>query len=140
MKRHIIPHSGGRVKEYTLAAAQTFKSGALVLMDANEDVATCGADPTSVLGVSASPAAAEPEPGRVLVNLGSEEALFWADGDNAPTKADINQQYGAAVDGDGIWHVDGTETTAKVFYVVDVDLDTNRYLVRILAAVRQSAP
>jgi hypothetical protein len=126
-------------RKFTLAAAQTFKDGALVLMDASEDIAECGADPAAIFGVALEPATKDPEGVGVIIVMPFEEgAKVWIDGDNDPTKADINQEYGVTKDGDGIWHLDGTKTGASArLYVHNVDLDVKRYLVSVLAANRQ---
>ena len=71
------------------------------------------------------------------VFLAEVGTYFWAAGDNDPVATDVNRQYGAAVDADGVWYVDGTEVTATVFYVVRVDLVRNLYLVQFLASVQQ---
>lgn len=123
-----IPQRGRRLKKYPLKAAETFKSGALVLLDANEEIAECGADPTAVLGVAVHQAAGRDLlPTEQLVALGGSGRTFLGEGDNAPTEDDINQQYGVAKDANGIWHVDGTDTTNVVVEVVDVDLERGLY-------------
>jgi hypothetical protein len=55
-----------RIVEKNLAAAQAFLEGALVLADASDNYAECGADPASIAGVTVSPAGAE-NIARVLV-------------------------------------------------------------------------
>ena len=122
-------------------AAETFKEGALLLMDANEDMAECGADPALIYGFALNAADKYPVTGRVLVQKLWEGQQVWMDGDNAPTKADINQSYGVTKDADGIWHVDGTKTAGSArVYVHEIDTHRNRYLVSVLAANRQVAP
>ena len=48
-------------------------------------------------------------------------------------KTDIGEDYGAAVDSDGVWYLDGTDTTNVCFNVVDVDTDRNLYEVAFLS-------
>lgn len=134
------PHLGDAT-EQPLAAAQTFKRGALVLFDANEDIAETGADPALILGVAAHDAAVTDFETIMHVFKASEGQKFWGSGDNDPTKADINQQYGVTKDADGVWHIDGTKTGATArTYIHDVDLDRKLYKFSVLAANRQAAP
>lgn len=144
MKRAGIPNIGREIQEYSLKAAETFLAGALVLLDANEDVVEAAADPTVVLGVAMHPASTGGAGGtreiltdKCLVALAGRGKTFLFEGDNAPVKDDIGKEYGAAVDGDGIWYVDGTEVTTKVFLVRDVDLERNLYEVEIIDTVAQ---
>jgi hypothetical protein len=127
-----------RIVQYDLAASQTFKKGAAVLLNASEEVAECAADPTVVLGFAAEPAGSDPESAtKVLVCVAEANRRFWIEGDNAPTMDDVNQEYGIAKDSDGYWYLDGTETTATVFYVHTVDMERNLYEVSVLTDVAQ---
>lgn len=137
MKFTGIPNKGRDVKEYPLNDGETFIEGALVLLDADEEVAECGADPAAVLGLSLGDAGNLPRDEHALVALAKSDSTFLMPGDDDPTEDDINQEYGAAVDGDGVWYVDGTDTTNIVFYVEDVDTDRNLYEVKIVEAARQ---
>ena len=109
-------------------------------LDGTPKVLTCGADPAAVLGVAAEGAEDVIEPGYIIVWEANEDTIFAFQGDNAPTAADVNTQMGAAVDGDGVWYFDGTDGSNVVFYCREVDIPAEFYLVRILAAVRQSNP
>jgi hypothetical protein len=127
-----------RIVQYDLASGQTFTKGALVVLNASEEVAECGADPTSVLGIAAEPAGSDPESAtKILVCVAEANRRFWIEGDNAPTMDDVNQEYGAAKDSDGYWYLDGTETGTTVFYVHTVDTERNLYEVSILTDVAQ---
>lgn len=139
-KRIPTAYSGVRTRQYTVDSSATFKSGAFVLLASDEEIEACGADPTAVLGIACSDAQADPVTGKVLVMLAEEHALFHIEGDNNPVAGDQNQDYGVAVDSDGIWYIDGAETSADVLHVVDVDLTRNLYTVRFVADVRQSTP
>lgn len=128
-----------KLRQYAQKAGETFKLGACVLLDANEDILEAGADPASIRGFAAEPAGKDPEAGKVLVAVCDQGELFWMAGDNAPVKADINQNYGIVKDADGIWTVDGTETTNTRVHVHQIDTDRNLYLVSVLEANRQAA-
>ena len=135
------PAVGGRnIRQHSLAAAQTFKLGAAVLLDASEDIIEAGADPALIRGFAAEPAGKDPEGAlKILVYAADQGEKFWMSGDNNPVKADINQSYGIVKDADGIWTVDGTEVVNTRVYVHQVDLDRNLYLVSVLEANRQAA-
>lgn len=122
---------------YSLKASETFKKGDLVDIDSSEDVLELsGADSTPVLGVAAEDAANVVEAGFVMVWPATTNAVFAVQGDNAPVKADINQDYGYVEDSDGIYTLDGTETSNVLFYVVGIDIDRELYFVTILDADR----
>lgn len=132
--------ANAEIIELPLAAAQTFKDGAVVVQNADENIAEAGADPTAIYGIALHGAGVGPNTGTVLVAKATEAARFWMDGDDAPTKADRNQAYGIAKDADGIWHVDGTDTVNTRVYVHDVDLTRKLYLVSFREGNRQIAP
>lgn len=127
-------------KEYTEAAAQTFKLGAIVLLDASEDIIEAGADPASILGFAAHPAGKNIPATKDLVWVASEGQKFWMASSTDPVKADINQNYGVLKDADGIWIVDKAETVSTRIHTHMVDLDRKLMLVSVLAANRQAAP
>lgn len=144
-----IPHNrdSDGIRHYPIASAEAWALGALVLLDGSEDLIEAGADPTSILGWAMAPASAGDLIGNMAglglecpVYVAEEGRKVWMSGDNNPVKADINQVYGVVVDGDGIWIVDGTETTATRVYVHAIDTVLNLYLVSILAANRQALP
>lgn len=147
MKQHAIPNVGRRIIEYPLNASATFKNGAFVLLNASEEVIACSADPTAVLGISVSPAAGgtgygeggtrEIDTTKCLVAVAGPGRTFLMEGDNDPVQDDIGKSYGVAVDSDGVWYVDGTETTTLVVTVVDIDTDRNLYEVVVISTVQQ---
>lgn len=147
-RRVAIPNRNRKIMEYDLKAAETFIDGAIVLLDANEDILEASADPTSILGVSVSPAAGETgfaqggarqfDTTKVLVAIAEPGRTFLMEGDNDPVKADINQAYGVVKGADNVWRVDGTETVATVVRVDQIDLDRNLYEVTFLQAVMQA--
>jgi hypothetical protein len=138
-------YGGHSVRQYKVKAAEDWKLGAALVLDGTPELTECGADPAAILGFAAEPVTAgvssDPEGALLcLVNVASEGQKFWMSGDNAPLISDVNKSYGIAVDGDGIWYVDGTEAVNTRVYVHQVDLDRNLYLVSVLAANRQAAP
>lgn len=124
-------------QEYDLAASQTFKLGAAVLLDASENIAECGADPALILGFALHPAGMHIPATKCLVARASEGQKFFMSGTSNPVKANINQSYGIVKDADGIWVVDITDTTATRLYVHQVDLERNLFQVSVLEANRQ---
>ncbi len=146
---YAVPHNRDpdAIIHHSIASGEAWAKGALVLLDSGEDLAEVAADPAEVLGWAMVGVTAGDLIGEMAglgldcpVYVAQENRKAWMSGDNDPVKADINQVYGAVVDGDGIWTVDGTETTALVFYVHQIDLTRNLYLVSIVAAARQADP
>lgn len=126
------------VARYPLAASQTFNAGALVVLDASEDVTECGADPASILGVATVPAEHVIESGYIEVYVADNVTVFAMKGTSNPAKANINQSYGVVKDGtSNRWEVDLTDTTNTRVKVVDIDTTRNLFFVTFLVANRQ---
>ena len=125
-----------------LAAAQTFITGALVLRDGSANIAECGADPASIYGVAEGAATKEiTDVAKIIVTRATEFTRWWFPTSVAPTSANSGINYGVTKDADGVWYVDFTKTGASArVYVHQVDTDTGRVEVSILAANRQVAP
>jgi len=125
-----------------LAAAQTFKIGAAVLMDGSQNIAECGADPASIYGFAAGAATKDPQDAtKQIVYKAFEGQKFWMQTSVAPAASNRGVNYGITKDADGIWYVDFTKTAGVArMYVHDIDTDTVRVLVSVLAANRQIAP
>lgn len=126
---------------------QTFKKGALLTYAAAGTVSECGADPASVAGVALENAGSKPGydaanspsvvTGRVQevsMAVANRTTVFSMRGSAAPQQTNINEQYGVVKSGDD-WILDLTETTTKVFEVVDVDLDNDIFFCKFLEAV-----
>ena len=128
----------GDAAEYDTKAASTFKRGAAVLLDGNEDIDECGADPALILGFAAHDGNATDFTTKVTVYKATLGQKFWLAGSSNPVKADINQSYGLVKDGDGVWTVDKTDVPNARVYVHDVDLDRNLFKVSVLVANRQA--
>ena len=117
---------------HTLAASQTFVKGNFVTLNAAEDVIEAtAADQTPLYGMATENAADVIEAGFVVVNPFTASSFLRITGDNDPTADDVNQSYGWIEDGDGVYTVDGTDTTNTFFYVVDVDTINNVYFVTV---------
>lgn len=125
-------------RQYPLATGETFKAGDIVILSAGA-VEEAAADPAAGLGLAAEDADSVEEEGKVLVNLGDEHTIFAMQGTVDPVYAThVGNDYGVVKDGDGIWIVDISETTADVVRVVDVDEQRKLYFVKFLAAWRQA--
>ena len=151
--RMIGPHAPS-VLSVAYTTGQTFKKGALLLYAAAGTVSECGADPTEVSGVALEAAASKPGwdaansplqvTGRVQeVSMGvADRITTWsmrgksaAGGDPLlPAQTHINEQYGVVKVGDD-WVLDIDEVTAKVFEVVDIDIDNRIFFCKFLEAV-----
>lgn len=131
-----FPNVGREIREYSLAAAQDFPEGAAVVL-ASGLCQECGADPALVLGFALHAAGADPNTSKVLVALARGQSTFWIAGTTAPLAAHVGGAYGLAVDGDGDWVLDISDTTATRARVVDIDTTRNLFEISILAANRQ---
>lgn len=125
-----------------LAAAQTFKTGSAVVRDGSLNIAECGADPALIYGFSTGVATKNPvDATKTIIMKAFEGQKFWMQANVDPAAANSGVKYGITKDADGIWHVDFTKTGASErVYVHEVDTDTKRVNVSVLAANRQVAP
>jgi len=115
--------------EHTLKSGETFSKGDFVTLDSNEDVLEASsADQTPIYGIAAANAADVVRSGYVPVYVITANTVIRITGDNDPTADDVNQSYGWVEDGDGVYTLDGTDTTNTFFYVVSVNTDENVYL------------
>lgn len=68
--------------------------------------------------------------------------LFWVEmydssagtGRVTAAQTHLNERYGAAVDANGNWFLDTSETTSIVFEIIDIDTDLNLAVVKIIPA------
>lgn len=130
-----IPNQGTHLRVYDLKAGEVFNSGAAVTLSSGE-VAECGADPASILGFAEHASGVDPDPGIVVVATATAASTFWLEGSSDPAEADIGVKYGLAVDGDGDWYLDKTETTNTRVVVEAIDLTRKLFEVRVLEANR----
>lgn len=118
-----------RIIEKSLAASQAFEVGALLVADASDNWAECGADPASIAAVACSPAGADSTGFNVLgrrefpsgkvqgIALSAEVPLSCKYVGTLP--AANGGSYGVVRDTDGFWKLDFSETTAAQFKLVD---------------------
>lgn len=128
------------IQAFQNLANGTYLRGALVLVDANGFLIECSANPTVVAGVALSGAqqAAGYQAGNsptvitgqadvTSVAMFNSSTTFSMRGVNGatdpvtPTLTMLNEQYGALKDANGIWTLDLSNTTQKVFTVIDFD-------------------
>jgi hypothetical protein len=111
-----------RVQERALAAGSAFKAGALLLVNANNEYAECGADPVAIAAVALTGAGASTEignrlgkeefpPGFMQATAVQDEVVFRAKYVGALPAA-VGGSYGVIKDADGFWKVDFNETVA----------------------------
>ena len=135
-----------QTREMTVAAAQDFKAGA-ILVNSSGLVAEGGTNPTAIVGIAAAPAnsalgyelsdatVTSPVTWRentIPVYLADPNSIYVSKLTNnsatyiAPVAADVNAQYGLTEQATGEWTVDKskTSTNARVT-IVDIDADQN---------------
>lgn len=125
------------------AAAQTYKQGALIVLDGSGNVTECGADPALIYGLANGPAGKHPEGALVTTTskLGTGEQAWMPFSVAAPTKALYqNKPMGVAKDADGIWVIDVADAVNTRVFIMLVDEDMKMGLVSVLAANRQITP
>lgn len=138
--------TGGTAENIQLndaATPETYKQGALVVLDGNGDVTECGADPALIYGISDGPAGLHPEGSlkTIITKLGNGQKAWMPFSVTTPTKALYqNKEFGVVKDGDGIWTIDVAEVVNTRVFVHYVDEDMKLGLVSVLAANRQIAP
>lgn len=127
--------------QLTEGAAQSFKLGAAVVLDASKLVTECGADPALIYGFAGHPATKGLPATVDIVFKAWEGQKFWMAGSSAFVYADNGKQYGITKDANGIWIVDRAKTGASErIYIHYVDLERQLALVTVIAANRQVAP
>lgn len=143
----VTPGKDVEIRHYDSKAAETYILGAAVVLDGTPEVTECGADPAAILGFAACAFGVEPYPTKTPVWLAdSEKARFWITGSSdgsaitTPTEAHRDNSYGLAVDGDGVWYLDISDTVNTRAYVHRIDAEQLRFEISILAANRQPAP
>lgn len=122
-----------QILERVLASGAAGVGGNLMLVDANNQYAECGADPASIFGVAATAFGADTSgfnilatkefpPGKLQVIKAKGQVFTAQYVGTLPTNP--GGVYGVIKDSDGKWKVDFAETTAtRVRYVRPVDND-----------------
>lgn len=137
---NVYPNKGTLLKEYTVAAAQTFLEGAAVFLVAGL-VTECGADPATILGFAAHEHDAGPDPTKVLVWVATDDATFIVQDIlvTAPVVADLGTPQGCNPEAvTGIWGLDkGVAIVNHSLMIERIFTDRNQYEVKVLPAFRQ---
>lgn len=145
---YLRPYRNVRIQHFPEAASQSFKRGEIVIREtaANKghQVKISGADPTAgLLGVAAADASGvEGTMIPVWLFTNSSEFVIHYGDTQALDNDDVGVSYGVVKDATNvIWRLDNTETTAKVFEVVqllDAAADVNgRAVVRPTTATHK---
>ena len=128
-------------------ASQTFKKGAVLVNGSSGNVGMvviAGADPTGILGV------AEEDGENAAVGVGScrfvpalphvtfEGSLDDGTGTYALVAGDKNKAYGIAVDGNGVWYIDQTDTTNTRVVITDFKDSVGTQAARVFFKFRGS--
>jgi hypothetical protein len=136
--------SRAEVRRYALASGSTFEAGALVVLDASEEIAECGADPASIMGIANANAADVVEAGFIEVTVATANTVFAATGwdgtaQDTPAKTDLNQSYGVVKDGAASrgWEVDTSDAVNTKVKVVDYDTDRKEFLFKFTSGALQ---
>ena len=137
-----------RVKELALAAGSSFPIGSLMLVNASNEFAECGADPAAIAAVSESGAGADTSigshfgianfpPGKIQGTAVQDEVVFRATYVGALPAAD-GGSYGVIKDATKGWSVDFNEVGATrvklVGRLTDSPMNVAEVLVSFLAA------
>lgn len=151
---YLRPIRNVRTRQFKVDTSQTIRVGDILVLSTDSDegnrVKKAGADPTTdraIVGVAAEAittgATHVAATDKVLVWLATGDAEFLAhcQDTGAIDNDDISVEYGTVNDStNNIWRVDRTETTAKVFRVLellDAHGDVNgRYVVSFIAPER----
>lgn len=143
------------IEKQTVLSGQTFKRGALLILDATTGfVKECAATPTAVYGVALADASSAPgynaansplvitgQANIVSVGVADMNTTWSMRGANGatdpttPVAGDIGDQYGAIKDANGVWTLDLSNTTQKVFTIVGIDIDLKIYFCRFISSV-----
>lgn len=126
--------------QLTDAAAQTYKQGALVVLDGSKNVTECGADPAAIYGLANGDAGKHPEGAtQTTISKIFDGQLLWMTFlTNTPTRASHeNRSFGVVKDADGIWLIDETDTVNTRVYVHYVDETRGMGRISVLEANRQ---
>ena len=129
------------VISYTPASAEDFLAGALVVYNTSTDVIDeCGSDPGSVLGIALADAAAKTlyADGKVPVAVLDPDVVVCLASSTTPVEGHkYDAGYGVVKTGNN-WLLDISETSAKVFQVIDVDIANGIFFCRAIASVLQA--
>lgn len=117
------PESGAHIVRYfPVDSAATFKRGAVVVLDADGEVAEGGADPSNIWGIADADAADKDADNRIPVILPGPDAWFIANlsGTSVTAQTDLGKAYGLVKTGNN-WHVDKTDAVNTRVVIRDFD-------------------
>lgn len=151
-----IPGSGAAAPDVlsgVYATGQTFIKGALLTYNAAGELTECAADPAAVAGVALEKAGSKPgfdAANSPTVVTGRVQEVSFAKANRStvfsmrainggtdpvtPLQTNIDEAYGVAKTAAGEWVLDLAETTAKVFEIVDIDVDQKIFFCKFLEA------
>lgn len=114
-------------KSFPLASGSTFKKGAFVVRDGDGNIAECGADPASILGIALADAADYSWMADTFGNVVPQVPVALADQEFRGTlegtyaAADLSDPFGVVLDATGYWTIDRSETVATRVQITGVD-------------------
>lgn len=136
--------------------SEAIVKGSLLLFDANGELTVFGGSTGVIIcgvaleaagsragyGMPSNPTVFTGRKQEISYVVPTTDTLFWVDmftssaGTTAVTAAQthINERYGAAVDASGNWFLDTSEVTSMVWEIIDIDVDLNRALCKIIPA------
>ena len=123
-----------RVMYFTPASGATFGPNALVVYNTGTDVIDeCGADPTSILGLSCTPASAKTivANGKVPVYVLDPDVMVGMSSSTTPAESQVMDVFG--VEKTGFWRVDISDTTATRVQIAQIDILNGIFYVRFSA-------
>lgn len=128
-------------RDYLEAATQTYKKGAVLIVNAAGFVLEGGADPDNILGIAVrdgqNGAAAGDKTAETYLALPHVYFVMNIGGAVATAQTQLGSKFGLVKEGDN-WHVDTAEVAAVAVIIVDFDArdaigDTNgRVIVKFL--------
>lgn len=128
--RPIAPVRGQETDTYfhrPLKAGETFLTGAVVVIDSNNETAEAGADPASIAGIVVAGAAdyawKEDTFATVVpsVPIAKADQMFRGTLEGTFAAADVGSAFGLVLDASGYWTIDRSETSATRVTILDVD-------------------
>jgi hypothetical protein len=132
-----------RIIEKSLAAAQAFKEGSLILADASDNYAECGADPAAIAAVSVSGCGADASgfnrfakiefpPGK-MQGIAVNGTVFIAKYIGGLPAAN-GASYGVVKDADLFWKVDFTDAVNTRLKLLDRRTNSPENIARVVVS------
>lgn len=143
-----MPQAGRKAQEFsTNATVPSIEDGAVVLLDAAEEIVEAGANPALILGIilhntktlDGQDKDFLPDKARIAL-AGPGKTFIGELGDAAgvtlvPAESDINQEYGVTKDAAGFWYVDQSKTAGNArVHVENIDTELDLVIFYFLEA------